>query len=110
MRRQALAILSTALLFALPTLAVDLFVSPVGRDTNPGTRAKPFATLERARDEIRRFTRAGNLPKGGVTVWLRGGDYLRANTLELTAADSGTRKRPSSGALARERLFVCWAE
>ena len=32
---------------------VALFVSPKGADTNPGTKEKPFATLERARDEIR---------------------------------------------------------
>jgi hypothetical protein len=94
MRQQRLAIISITLLLALPSLAADLFVSLVGRDTNPGTRAKPFATLERARDEVRRFTRVGNVPKGGVTIWLRGGDYLRTNALELTAADSGSPTAP----------------
>ena len=35
-------------------LAGKLYVSPTGEDVNPGTKEKPFATLERARDEIRR--------------------------------------------------------
>ena len=34
------------------------------------------------------------MPKGGFTIWLRGGDYLRTKPLELTAADSGTPKGP----------------
>ena len=29
-----------------------------------------------------------------VTLWLRGGDYLRTNALELLAADSGTQESP----------------
>jgi len=89
----AAAVVAT-LLLALPSLAAELYVAPTGSDDNPGTRAKPFATLERARDEVRRFTQAGKLPRGGVTVWLRGGDYLRTNALELTAADSGTPTAP----------------
>jgi hypothetical protein len=31
---------------------------------------------------------------GGVTNWLRGGDYLRTNAFELTATDSGTPEAP----------------
>ena len=45
----SLAMLSTMLLLALPCPAAELYVSPHGSDANPGTRAKPFATLERAR-------------------------------------------------------------
>ena len=30
----------------------ELFVSPVGQDSNPGTADQPFATLERARDAV----------------------------------------------------------
>ena len=76
------------------TATADLFVSPTGSDANPGSRAKPFGTLERARDAVRELIRAGKVPKGGITVWLRGGDFLRTNALELTAADSGTLNGP----------------
>ncbi len=72
----------------------DFFVSPIGSDTNPGTEAKPYATLEAARDAVRKLKSDGGLPRGGVTIWLRGGDYVRTNALELTAADSGTAAAP----------------
>lgn len=67
----------------------DFYVSPTGSDANPGTKSKPFGTLERAREAVR--TRNAS---GPVTVWLRGGDYSRANALELSAADSGTATSP----------------
>jgi hypothetical protein len=85
-----LLILGTALFLALPNLAAQLYVATTGNDANSGTRARPFATLERARDEVRRLKQDGKQPEGGLTIWLRGGDYVRTNALELTAADSGT--------------------
>jgi len=82
-------------LFLAPTLsALEFYVASNGDDANSGTRAKPFATLERARDEIRTRKQAGGLPKGGVTVRLRGGDYPCTNALELAATDSGTADSP----------------
>jgi hypothetical protein len=87
-------ILYATLLLALPAPAAQLYVATAGSDTNPGTQNKPFATPERARDEVRRLAQRGKLSKGGVTIWLRGGDYLRTNALELTAADSGTPQSP----------------
>jgi len=76
------------------TAAADLFVSPTGSDADPGSKPKPFATLERARDAVRELKRAGRLQKSGLTVWLREGDFLRTNALELTAADSGAAVGP----------------
>src|SRR5205823_7346433 len=61
---------------------------------NAGTRAKPFATLERARTAVRQLKQNRGLPKGGVTIALRGGDFFRTNAFELTAADSGTPELP----------------
>ena len=55
-------ILATALLAGQSSPAAELYVSPVGSDTNSGTRAKPFATLERARDEARRLRQDGQAP------------------------------------------------
>jgi hypothetical protein len=88
-----LLILGTILLAIPPGRAAQLFVSIDGSDLNPGTRAKPFATLERARDEVRRLRLADRL-KGGATIWLGSGDYVRTNAFELTAADSGTANAP----------------
>jgi hypothetical protein len=70
-----------------------LCVATDGNDINPSTEAKPFATLERARDEIRRIRAAGPLPLGGITVEIRGGVYELARPLELTAQDSVNGQR-----------------
>ena len=72
----------------------DWYVAPGGNDAQPGTLEQPFATLERARDEVRRAKQAGSVPQGGLVVWLRGGDHLRTTALDLTAEDSGAADRP----------------
>ncbi len=74
--------------------AAKLYVNPSGRDTNPGTRSRPFPSLERARDEIRRMKQQGTLPGGGAEVWIRGGDYRVRQTFRLSAEDSGTEQGP----------------
>ncbi|KPI02066.1 RNA polymerase, sigma-24 subunit, RpoE, ECF subfamily [Actinobacteria bacterium OK074] len=56
----------------------DYYVAPTGDDTNPGTLARPFATLPRAVAEAR----------PGQTVAVRGGTYRPATTIALTS--SGT--------------------
>lgn len=93
------------LLLATPLVAAPLalYVAPNGNDrwsgtlatANPGRSDGPFATLERARDEIRKRKAVQALPQG-ATVLVRGGDYELARTLDLTAADSGTPAAPVS--------------
>ncbi|MFD4599806.1 sigma-70 family RNA polymerase sigma factor [Streptomyces sp. NPDC058464] len=56
----------------------DYYVAPTGNDTNPGTLARPFATLTRAVAQAR----------PGQTVAVRGGTYHPATTIALTS--SGT--------------------
>jgi len=72
----------------------SLYVATNGCDDNPGTKAKPFQSLERARNEIRKLKQAGPLPAGGVTVWLGSGVYERTKAFELNAEDSGTETAP----------------
>ena len=62
------------------------YVSPTGSDRNPGTKARPFRTLDRARDAARRVRRPLH---GDVVVRLRGGTYRLTHPLTLRAADSG---------------------
>lgn len=83
---QGLAFCAT-LCLACTAKGADLYVATNGADTNPGTRSKPFATFERARDAARQLRRT--VLTSPINVWVRGGDYLRTNALELTAADSG---------------------
>jgi hypothetical protein len=68
----------------------DFYIANGGSDANEGSEAKPFLTLERARDAVRELKRSGSLPAAGLTVWLREGDFVRTNALELTEADSGS--------------------
>jgi len=65
-----------------------------GRLPEPGDGDGPFATLQRARDEIRKLKATFGLPKGGITVEVRGGLYEFEGALELTDADSGAAEAP----------------
>lgn len=78
----------------LPEPALTFVVAPAGDDANPGTRQRPFATLERARDAVRAAKGGRVLPAGGATVWLRGGRYAVTNTFMLDEADSGSFGAP----------------
>ncbi|MCU0793982.1 MAG: right-handed parallel beta-helix repeat-containing protein, partial [Opitutaceae bacterium] len=69
--------------------AADFHVAPSGDDRAPGTAAKPFATLHAARDAARPF--AG---RESVTIHVAAGTYYLPDTLQLTAADSGTADHP----------------
>ncbi|MFO7901992.1 MAG: LamG-like jellyroll fold domain-containing protein [Pirellulaceae bacterium] len=69
----------------------EYFVAPDGDDANPGTRDAPFATLEAARDALRkRRDREGRGTKPAV-IFVRGGRYPVRSTLELAKQDSGRR-------------------
>ena len=94
MKPQPFLTLAGFLLLASSGLATDIYVAPSGTDANPGTRSKPFATLERARDAVRELRQSAKPPKGAITVWLSGGDYVRTSALALAAADSGMAGAP----------------
>ena len=74
--------------------STQLFVAPNGSDTNAGTKAAPFATLERARDEVRSLKITGRYPADGITVQIAGGAYLRDHSFDLNEKDSGTAEAP----------------
>ena len=97
----SLAVLTLLLLISHPAGA-DFHLTLNGSDGNSGSEAKPFAILERARNALRELIQAGKLPKDGLTVWLHGGDYVRTNAFDLTAADSGTAAAPRGGTAMRK--------
>lgn len=74
--------------------ALILHVAPSGRDDQPGTEASPFATMERARDEIRARRQRGAIPADGVEVRVHPGDYRVRASLRLGKEDSGTSEAP----------------
>jgi hypothetical protein len=61
-------------------------VSPRGNDANPGTKAKPFRTLERARAAVRGVPRPLH---ADVVVRVHAGTYRLTKPLVLRTADSG---------------------
>ena len=73
--------------------STELYVAPNGHDANPGSQAKPFATLERARDAIRELKKTGPL-REPVTVRLGGGTYALAREMRFGPEDSGTAACP----------------
>ncbi|MBI5091519.1 MAG: NPCBM/NEW2 domain-containing protein [Candidatus Hydrogenedentes bacterium] len=86
----SLAALLILFAFGQPASADTVYVSPSGDDANPGTIAKPFASLERARDALRSVPRSHNR-----TVVLREGIYRISKTLLLGPEDSGTDRAPA---------------
>lgn len=87
------SLLSAMALVSTAAFATDFHMAPNGNDANPGTQAKPFATLERARDAIRELKQAGPL-KEPVTVRLGGGRYALAREVRFGPEDSGTAACP----------------
>ena len=71
----------------------NFYVAVDGDDRWSGTRARPFATLQAARDAVRALRRAGGL-KTPVTVYLREGTHFLGKPFCLKAGDSGTPECP----------------
>ncbi len=55
--------------------ATTFYVSPKGNDASSGRRQRPFASVFRARDEIRRLREADRFPADGAVVEIAGGRY-----------------------------------
>jgi len=81
---------------AIPEAAVTFRVAPSGSATGDGSEAKPFRSLQAARDAVRAWKRShgGKAPEGSVQVVVHGGTYLVEETLNLTEEDSGTATAP----------------
>jgi len=77
------------LLAAAMPAATDFYVSPAGNDGNPGSAARPFRTLERARQAARKAQK--NAP---VHVYLRAGKYRVSEPLVFGPEDSGDDGAP----------------
>ena len=83
-RSKGLALLSagvacmSVLLASGPASAAEFYVSPTGSDSNPGTMAAPFATVQKGNDSA----------AAGDTIWMRAGTYNC--TTQITLSKSGT--------------------
>ncbi|MBM4088726.1 MAG: right-handed parallel beta-helix repeat-containing protein, partial [Planctomycetes bacterium] len=114
MLRPACLLISIALFQTHVARAAEYYVAPGGNDAwtgrlaepNAGKTDGPFATLQRARDEIRRLKDTGPL-REPVTVRLRGGVYSVDRPIEFGPEDSGSEAAPISYvAYAGERPVI----
>lgn len=65
----------------------EIYVSPDGDDNGKGTSSDPLRTVEGARNLVRTMNK--NMT-GDIIVYLRGGTYTIADTIDFTSADSAT--------------------
>ena len=72
-----------------------MYVSLQGNDNNSGTKERPFATIKRAQEEVRKIKAAKGIPRGGIAVYLRGGKYFIDGSIVFEGEqDSGTAESP----------------
>ena len=70
----------------------EFYISPKGKDTNPGTQKAPFNSLEKARDAIRLVRK--NDKEKPVTIYVYGGSYYMDKPVVFTSEDSGSDNSP----------------
>ena len=86
------SLLVGAVLFSFFAQGADVWVSPSGKDSNPGTAALPFATITRAQQKARDFHEVSRTyDYQPVRILLRGGNYFITSPLVLKPDDSGDR-------------------
>ncbi|MHC4842732.1 MAG: right-handed parallel beta-helix repeat-containing protein [Planctomycetota bacterium] len=86
------------------TSTTTLFVSVDGDDSNPGTQDKPFATMTKARDAVRKYKEQKD--KGDITVFIRGGTYTIDKTVVFSLEDSGSKNQKITYAAYKNEVPV----
>lgn len=80
------------------------YVSPDGKDSNPGTAEAPFATIEAARDALRTIIAEGlTMP---LTVKVLEGTYAVKNCIVFEQQDGGTAEFPITYEAVGEVVFT----
>jgi len=89
--RHTLALILSVLCFLSSAGAAEFYVATNGRDTNPGTQQRPFATLTRAKEAVRQAKAKSREP---IKVIVREGTYYQQEPLVFGPEDSGTTDAP----------------
>ena len=76
--------------------AADFYVATTGSDSNAGTMAAPFATIQKGHDAA----------SAGDTVWVRGGTYKPTKQLKLSKSGSSDAQRIKFFAYEKELPVV----
>ena len=81
--------------FSISARGADVWVSPHGNDSNPGTVGEPFATIARAQQKVRDLREAARTyDYQPLHIILRDGTYLVTREMILRPEDSGTVTNP----------------
>lgn len=77
------------------SFAAEIWVSPQGNNSNPGTKEKPLADLSFALRKARELRRLADPSiADGITILVRGGKYELQEAVVLRPEDSGTAESP----------------
>lgn len=74
-------------IFKPETVMAEYYVSTTGNDSNAGTAESPFATIKRARDEVRKIN---DDMSGNIIVHVAEGTYKLSDTLTFDERDSAS--------------------
>jgi hypothetical protein len=96
MKRLHRCLFACLMLIALNGYAIDIYISPSGSDSHPGTKEQPLATLHAALRKARELRRL-NDPSitGGIHIIVAGGKYLLYEPVFIRPEDAGTRASPT---------------
>ncbi len=97
---------------ALGQNKLEYYIASNGQSSNPGTKNKPFATFEDARNALRTYKNLhhGSLGNSGASVWIREGIYCLSESFKLDKKDSGTENaRITYQAFPGEKVSVTGA-
>ena len=99
--RYTLACLLSFLL-TFPVVAGEIWVSPSGKDSNPGTEDAPLLTIARALKQAREWRRLSDpRVEKEICIMLKDGIYRQERTLFIRPEDSGTAESPTRMVAAR---------
>lgn len=83
---------ATSVSHAAPSSKVaDFYVSPSGKDSNPGTLDQPFRTIVAARNAVRQMKQTHK--EKDILVYLRGGQYRPTETIVFNLDDGGSNSQ-----------------
>jgi hypothetical protein len=97
MNRKLTNTLLILVLFVSSVSAKEIWVSPTGNDSQPGTKEKPLATILMAQRQARELRRVNDPSvKGGIQVILQKGTYQLDKPMQFSPEDSGTLDSPTT--------------
>lgn len=95
--KNRLPLLALFVLLAQVAFCTNYYVDPDGDDSNSGTSSSPFATLEKAIEEV----------SAGDYIYLRGGTYSHSSTIVIDRDDvNGTSSNPITVAAYNDEVPI----